>query len=340
MKSLNYIGSKRSLIDFLHSSIQEVIPSDKWKHLSFCDLFAGTGIVGYSLGRKFKEVITNDLEYYSFVINKGLYTPFTPRLKQKIEDLNKLAIDTTQKGEGLVSKFYSEEALPEPRLFFTKENARRIDVIRTELNKMKSSEQISSDEFHFLLGSLLVSADKVANTASVYGAFLKKFKSSSLKSLLLEPLHDSCETIEHCVHNTDANNITTEKLDVVYLDPPYNQRQYGANYSPLNYIALYDENVEIKGKTGLIENYNKSSFCKKKGLKDVFDTLINNLVKKQSQYIFVSYNNEGLLSIDELKEILEKYGEVELKTKDYKRFKSSNNEGDTNVQEFLWCLKR
>lgn len=333
MKSLNYIGSKRSLIDFLSCSIKDVIPERNWKSLSFCDLFAGTGIVGFTIGRNFRKVIANDLEYYSFVINKALYITFTTKLDKCISKLNDLVKNEHLLGEELITKNYSE-----PRLFFTKENARRIDVIRTEIDKMKSSSQITQDEFYFLLGSLLVSADKVANTASVYGAFLKKFKASALKPMILEPLHDNIEQIDNIVLNCDANNIDTDHLDVVYLDPPYNQRQYGANYSPLNYIAIYNNNVEVKGKTGLIDNYNKSAFCKKKGLKELFDNLVSILVKKSTKYIFISYNNEGLLSCDELREVLEKYGKVELKTRDYKRFKSSTNEGEMVVQEYLWCL--
>ncbi len=338
MKSLNYIGSKRSLIDFLKESIDATV--DYKKKYTFCDLFSGTGIVGFTIGKEFNEVICNDLEYYSFVINKGLYTPFTSFLKDQIDYLNNLADTESNKGNGYVTENYSD-----PRLFFTKDNARRIDVIRTELNDMLDNDKIKKNEFYFLLGSLIVSADKVSNTASVYGAYLKKFKASAIKKLILEPLHETKEDITHLILNFDINTIDeckkleNKSLDVVYLDPPYNNRQYGANYCPLNYIAYYDSNISVKGKTGLLENYNKSSFCRKAGLKTLFDQLINKLVKKSAKYIFVSYNNEGLLSITDLREILSKYGKVELKEKKYKRFKSSieDDSGDS-VQELLWCL--
>ncbi len=339
MKSLNYIGSKRSLIDFIKTSIDEVVGNNKKKY-TFCDLFAGTGIVGFTIGKEFNSVITNDMEYYSFVINKALYVPFTSFLKDQIDYLNDLADTEKKYGNGYMVENYSE-----PRLFFTKDNARRIDVIRTELNDMLNKSKIKQNDFYFLLASLIVSADKVSNTASVYGAYLKKFKASALKKLTIEPLHDSKEEIPHIILNCDINTIDEHKelenksLDVVYLDPPYNNRQYGANYCPLNYIAYYNNNISVKGKTGLLENYNKSSFCKKAGLKAVFDQLINKLVKKSAKYVFVSYNNEGLLSIEELREILNKYGKVELKEKKYKRFKSciEDDSGDS-VQELLWCL--
>lgn len=338
MKSLNYIGSKRSLIDFLKESIDNVVVNKK--DYTFCDLFSGTGIVGFTIGKEFQSIITNDMEYYSFVINKGLYVPFTAFLKEKISYLNDIADIETNKGNGYIIEHYSE-----PRLFFTKDNARRIDVIRTELNNMLSSKKITDNDFYFLLGSLILSADKVSNTASVYGAYLKQFKTSAKKVLKLEPLHDCNDDVKSIVLNCDINRIDeckeldNKNLDVVYLDPPYNNRQYGANYCPLNYIARYDNNISVKGKTGLLENYNKSSFCRKKGLKELFEDLINKLVKKSAKYIFISYNNEGLLSISELREILTKYGKVVLKEKKYKRFKSSiEDDSNDSVQELLWCL--
>jgi adenine-specific DNA-methyltransferase len=338
MKSLNYIGSKRSLIEFLNDSIDSVI--DNKKDYTFCDLFAGTGIVGFTIGKHFKSIVSNDMEYYSFVINKGLYVPFTFFLKKKIEFLNQTADIETNIGDGFVIENYSE-----PRLFFTKDNARRIDVMRTELNNMLSKKEITKSDFYFLLGSLIVSSDKVSNTASVYGAFLKQFKPSAQKKLILEPLHDSTEDINHIVLNCDINTIDEQKelegetLDVVYLDPPYNNRQYGANYCPLNYIARYDNKLLVKGKTGLIDNYNKSNYCRKKGLRELFENLIEKLVKKSAKYIFISYNDEGLLSIEELRELLSKYGKVELKETKYKRFKSSIEDDSKNsVQELLWCL--
>lgn len=343
MKSLNYIGSKRSLIDFLKESINEIVPNKN--NYTFCDLFSGTGIVGFSIGKSFSKVITNDLEYYSFVINTGLYVPFTSFLKDQIDYLNELANNEDNKGNGYMVEKYSESS-SEPRLFFTKENARRIDVIRTELNVMLTENKISKSDYFYLLGSLIVSSDKVSNTASVYGAFLKKFKASALKKLKLEPLHESSDIVKHIALNCDINTIhlnkqvENETFDIVYLDPPYNNRQYGANYCPLNYIAYYNKDIVVKGKTGLIENYNKSCFCKKKGLNETFSELIEKLINKSAKYIFISYNNEGLLSITELRQILEKFGQVELKQKTYKRFKSSlEDESNDTVQELLWCLK-
>jgi len=151
--------------------------------------------------------------------------------------------------------------------------------------------------YYFLLASLLESADKVANTASVYGAFLKHFKKSAQKDLVLTSakFEKNCNT--HQVFNEDSNQLIKKiRGDILYLDPPYNQRQYGANYHLLNTIALYDD-FETKGKTSM-RDYQRSNYCKKSEVKNNFEDLVKSADFK---YIFLSYNNEGLMSFDCIK---------------------------------------
>jgi hypothetical protein len=140
------------------------------------------------------------------------------------------------------------------------------------------------------------------------------------------------------------NYCNTEELEF-YFKPTLHTftdtttANFHVSYCPLNYIARYDNKLLVKGKTGLIDNYNKSNYCRKKGLRELFENLIEKLVKKSAKYIFISYNDEGLLSIEELRELLSKYGKVELKETKYKRFKSSIEDDSKNsVQELLWCL--
>ncbi|NBO22658.1 modification methylase [bacterium] len=332
MQSLNYIGSKRTLIDFIKTSILSSVASPE--NLTFCDIFSGTGIVGFSLAEHFHRVVSNDMEYYSFCINNALLDcAYTDNLKTKIDALNRLAEDQKNTGQQLVVKEYTE-----PRLFFTTDNARRIDVIRAEIDNMHAKEEISKPEYYFLIASLLVCCDKVANTTSVYGAFLKKFKASAEKKLILTPIHTRNCRINCTVFNQNAVDVSFNSMDVVYLDPPYNHRQYGANYSPLNYIALYDPNVKVMNKTGLMEGYNKSDFCKKTNIKNTYNELLNKLVSNNAKYIFISYNNEGILDSNDMQELLNKFGKVELKSIEYKKYKSSKDDNKHTVKELLWCL--
>jgi len=127
--------------------------------------------------------------------------------------------------------------------------------------------------------------------------------------------------------------------DILYLDPPYNQRQYGANYHLLNTIAKYD-NFIPKGKTGLRE-YNRSNYCKRKEVTLNFEELIKNANFK---YIFLSYNNEGLMGKEEIANVMKKYGKYDLITKEYQRFKAdktkNRNHKANKTFEYLHMLEK
>jgi len=194
--------------------------------------------------------------------------------------------------------------------------------------------------YYFLLASLLEKADAVANTASVYGAFLKHLKKSAQKSLDIKPALFEVNDNEHEVYNEDANFLINRiEGDVLYLDPPYNAREYGANYHLLNTIALYDDFVP-RGKTGLRE-YSRSLYCKKREVEKAFDDLIRNAKFK---YIFLSYNNEGLMTKEAVEEIMKKYGRYDLLTTEYQRFKAdkTENRNHTAVRttEYLHILEK
>ena len=327
---LNYIGSKKTLLSFLEEKIGYVINSST----SFADLFSGTGVVGQRFKNIAHHVTVNDTEYYSFVINYAmLKCDYSPKLLSLVEELNVLAGIS-----GLITENFSQE-----RMFFTRENAMKIDAIRMKIEEWKEAEVIDIAEFYYLLACLLVAADKVANTASVYGAYLKKYKNTALKAVKVELVHTEIDITskDHEVYNQDTLSLILDKeFDIVYIDPPYNHRQYAANYSPLNYIALYDENIEIKGKGGVIKNYFKSSFCRKADVIDSFDSLIKNT---KASHIFVSYNNEGLVCQNDLLNIFNKYGVTVVHTKEYKKFlshKETKHKELRIVTEYLYEIKK
>ena len=151
--TLNYIGSKKTLIPFIEKVIDENISKDD---LIFGDLFAGTGIVGQTLSKKFR-IISNDIEYYSFVVNNAvLKCSYSEELQKKIDDLNKL-----EGKKGLISEEYSLLG-EKKRMFFTNKNVMKADSIRIKIEELKDS--ITIHEYYFLLASLLVTLDKLANT--------------------------------------------------------------------------------------------------------------------------------------------------------------------------------
>ena len=160
----------------------------------------------------------------------------------------------------------------------------------------------------------------MANTASVYGAFLKKFKASALKPFEMKPLRLTNHVTQCMAYWEDANQVIDEiKCDVLYLDPPYNHRQYGANYHVLETIAAYDQPT-LKGVTGM-RDYQRSLYCRQESAGEALTNLIG---KARTKHILMSYNDEGVLSMDEVNRILGSRGQVTTFTERYSRFKADN----------------
>ncbi len=336
---MNYIGSKLSLLEFLEASITEVVDNDCD---SFCDLFAGTGIVGTHFKKRGYKIIANDIQYYSYVLNRHYIG------NHKVLNFNSLVAEISGLGnietknrkdfvcdylsniEGIEGFIYENYCLggtkdnDQPRLYFTDENGKRCDAIRQKIEEWKIKDLINDDEYYFLVTSLIESIDKYANTASVYGAYLKKIKKTAQNDLILKPAELIINDQDHVVFNTDINSIIGKiNGDILYLDPPYNHRQYATNYHLLETIAKYD-NPNIYGKTGLRDySKQKSLYCSRRQVFNAFRDLI---LKAKSRYIFLSYNNEGLMSLDDIKEIMSLRGKYGYFTKEYNRFKADRSE--------------
>jgi adenine-specific DNA-methyltransferase len=329
---MNYIGSKLKLSSWINDEINNIT---NIKNNIFCDLFAGTGVIGRTFKNKVKQIISNDIEDYSFVLNKNYIENHLdiPGKEEYINKLNNLPLIEN----GFIYQNYCLGSGSE-RQYFSDENGKKIDTIRQQIEIWYKNTEINSNLYYFLLASLIESADKVANTASVYGAYLKHLKKSAQKPLILKSAEFIINDNNHKVYKEDANELIKKiSGDILYLDPPYNARQYGANYHLLNTIAKYDEFVP-KGKTGLRE-YNKSNYCKKGEVKQSFEDLIKNAKFK---YIFLSYNNEGLMGEVEIKNIMSKYGKYSLVKKAYQRFKADKNRTQKadKTFEYLHILKK
>lgn len=314
---MNYIGSKFRLAGFITDIIRSTVGKDLSKKI-FCDLFAGTGIVGRTLKADVKTVIANDLEYYGYVLNKNYIENHTEiSTKQEyIDKLNKLPLVD----DGFIYKNYCLGGGSD-RQYFSDYNGKKIDTVRQGIEKWRKTKKINENLYFFLLASLLESADKLANTASVYAAYLKQLKKSAQKDLVIKSAEFMLTHTEHSVFNEDSNTLI-ERIngDILYLDPPYNARQYGANYHLLNTIAKYDTFIP-QGKTGL-RNYQKSAWCSSGKVEIEFAALLS---KAKFKYIFLSYNNEGLMSMQTIKKIMSRYGRYDLMLTDYQRFKADSD---------------
>ena len=339
VQRLNYIGSKYKLLDWIFEHIKDKTGYElEGKYVA--DLFAGTGIISHYLRNLGCIVVSNDAELYSYIITSALsQSTYSRKLQNIINEFN----GCEQKKVGYITENYSPYNTND-RKFFTTENAMKIDYIRYTIEGMIDS--LSRQEYIFLLASLIVSADNVSNVPAVYGCYLKNFKDKAKKHMVLIPIHTNTDlgNEKSVTYNKNIVDLIEElsDIDIVYLDPPYNERQYSKNYFPLNMIAKNPEILknepDLKGVTGIPKDCFISPFCKKSNVENAFRELFLKLQGK-TKWIFMSYNNESLLTKDKLIELMSVYGKCTVVEQDYKRFKSFKYNKDKPIQEYLFCLE-
>ena len=337
VKRLNYIGSKFKLLEWITETIQTCTGWKTFENRCIGDIFAGTGIVSYHFRSLGAAVVSNDSELYSSIITRAMNSSVhTDTCRRILEELNRLPSTV-----GYVTRHYSPYEGNE-RMFFTVDNAMRIDAIRQEIEHIRP--KTTDDEYTFLLASLLVSADNVSNVPADYGCYLKEFKAKALKPIVLHPIHTLQTPAKQgsSTSNRDVLGITDLRADVVYLDPPYNERQYSKNYFPLNIIAKRPVDLEteppLKGKTGIPTDCFVSPFCKKgTTVQTAFDTLFRQI---DAPWILLSYSSEGIVPKDTIVELMSRYGTVTVYEQEYKRFKSFEYNENKPVTEYLFCLHK
>lgn len=327
---MRYIGNKTKLLTFINDIIIEYTKNADIN--KFYDLFSGTGSVSNNMKSTY-NIVSNDLLKSSYFINLGLLNN-KPELPDNIFD-----ILNNQECEGFIYNNYSE--MGSERLYFSQENGKKIDGIKKYLYEQYNSNNLTSQQFYYLMYCFIYSIHKVSNTTGVYGAFLKKLQSISKNTIIVEdlPINSTDKTIE--VYNKDCIELLNliNENDIIYMDPPYNSRQYSSNYHLLETIVNETEpNIKIikekESVAGLPDNLLKSKWCSKKTIVEE----IEKIAKSKSKFIFMSYNNEGLITIDNIVNIFEKYGNVIIKKIEHKKYKSNQNSNSKNVDEVVICL--
>lgn len=335
---MNYIGSKYSLLSEIQQILSEGrVPTDGIA----ADLFAGTGSVAQLLKMRGHIVYANDWQRYSYHTNVALVElDEVPSFSGLLRDANwrnatsiapsrgipcysltsreglfcdgpaKRVLDYLDALPGSEGVFYDAycEGGSAGRLYFSCPNGRRIQAIRDTIAHWAAAGLVSNREESWLIAGLIEAADRVANTASVYGAHLKHVKRSALRPLqmvALIPAVGIALSGEHKVTCSDSE-VFLEGLEgettLVYIDPPYNARQYCSNYHILETIARWDlHSFTPRGRTGLRPvGWQRSQYCSVRTVESAFRRLFSLL---RSDYVLFSYNNEGLLSKEELEAI-------------------------------------
>ncbi|WP_432650283.1 DNA adenine methylase [Huintestinicola sp.] len=340
---MRYIGGKNLLLENINNVINDEIPNIS----SVIDLFAGSGVVSNNFKSFGYRTISNDFLYFSYVISTASIKlnkkpPFKNLgISDPIKHLNDLTIADTEYSVSDCFIYNNYSPVGDcNRMYFQPENAMKIDIIRLTIEKWYKNNLITEDEYFYLLASLINAVPFVANITGVYAAYLKFWDERTYKKLeLTAPVIISNGKKNECF-NTDYTNLLSKKCDLLYADPPYNSREYLPNYHILETIARYDY-PEIHGVTGM-RNYDdqKSVFCKKNTVASAFETMIRDC---QSKYILISYNNEALLSTEELSEICRKYAvgdSFKLFEYDYRRYKNKIPNNSNGLKEQLYLLRR
>jgi adenine-specific DNA-methyltransferase len=352
---ITYIGNKRALLDFIGNGIkrvQEKLHKDK---LKIFDAFSGSGIVA----RYFKQfadlLIVNDLEKYSALINQCYLSNENelniPLLQQYYYEL----IAEADKGlkKGIISELYAPDddanIQPHERVFYTSRNAMYIDTVRQLI------ERIPENERKYFLAPLLAEASIHANTSGVFKGFYKNKETGlgqfgginqdalfritgSIKLPFPVFSNYSCDTV---IYNNNANDIIKilPEVDIAYLDPPYNQHPYGSNYFMLNLILDYIYPEKTSTISGIPENWNRSAYNKANHALKALTYLVENI---NAKYVIISFNSDGFIGSDQMRDMLEKIGKLEVLETKYNAFLGSRNlkTREIYVKEYLYLLEK
>ena len=308
------------------------------------DIFAGTGIVSRFFKEQGYSVLSNDILYLSYVLNKGILemnAPISHKMREIITHLNNLSLENCPWFD-IESAFIYQNYSPHDeckRMYFQCNNALKIDLIRQEIERLRN--QISDSEYYYLLSLLLNAVPYVSNITGTYGAYLKFWDKRTFNELILEEVEIPLSNVICQCFNQNANALAHQiECDLVYLDPPYNGRQFMPNYHVLETIARYDY-PEINGVTGVRKDPDKmSDFCKKGRAEAAFRELFNAL---NCRYLLLSYNNEGLLSTDVMSQIVCDSGNIHtfrLFEYDYRRYKNKIPNNTEGLKELLYFIEK
>lgn len=354
---LTCIGNKRKLVGNIRVIIDEIrqlLAKDK---LNIVDGFAGSSVVSRELTYVSENIYTNDLELYSYLMSYCYLITPTDSQKENIAKHIRYMNELAEKGpyvEGIMCKLYSPKDTKNikegERCFYTRENALIIDTLRHYI-----ANSVGPDIVNYCLVPLLNKASINTNTAGVFKGFYKdnnigKFggKGEFALSRIIKPIRLDMpiwNTMDYKAFptNKDINVLVNElpdNIDVMYLDPPYNQHPYGSNYFMLNVIAKNEEPLELSKVSGIPTNWNKSKYNTQKTALEAMKHLMTNALTK-SKYLLISYNNEGIITDSDWKILFGSYNVKKYEIK-YDTYKGSRNLKDRSdkVIEIMYLVSK
>ena len=329
---ITYIGNKRKLVNTIEEVVKRLQPQ------TCADAFSGSGVVSRMLLGHSKKLYVNDLELYCEILSKCfLVTPSwadTDDVVRHIEEMN-VCPDKV----GFVSEMYASQE----RQFYTPENGRRIDGMLDYIGRC-----VPEHLRPYCLGPLLVKASIHTNTSGVFKGFHKGGwggKGGYALDRITKRIEVECPTwLEPSrdvdVWRQDACDFLRDlpQVDLIYLDPPYNQHPYGSNYFMLNLICTNERPHTVSKVSGIPGDWNKSQYNSKGKIREAMELTLR-LATEKAKHTLVSYNNEGFIKPDEWEEILEPYTYEKIEI-DYSCYKGGRNlkNRPKKVTEFLFII--
>jgi adenine-specific DNA-methyltransferase len=341
---MRYIGGKAGLLDSIKTIVESQCggPGNK----IFCDLFSGTGVVARFFKNDY-QIIANDMLYFPYIVTcAGIENNASPAfrnlrksgIKDPIQYLDNLP--PAPKQYCFIAEHYSPNGKA-GRMYLSKENALRIDAIRQQIEVWKNESLLTGKEYRYLLASLLEGVPFVSNITGTYGAYLKHWDKRALNrfSMVRQPVSNNGK--KNICYNENVNGLIKKiSGDILYIDPPYNTRQYLPNYHVLETIARYDA-PEISGVTGLRPYNNlKSDYCVKQNVENVFENLI---ADADFKHIVMSYSDDGLLTPDTILAILSRHckgGAAHLEKIPYARYKGKQPQEKKEHNEYIFYARK
>ena len=320
------------MVEEIDSFIESRVESEE--PLTLFDAFCGTGAVSDRLKNKFNLVINDNLKWATVYTAGRLYAP-SCHFERLGFDPFAFLNQSDEKVQGFIYKNYAPTE--SSRMY-----AARIDYFRKQIEEWHKNKLLSEAEYMLLLASLVESVSRVSNTAGVYGAFLKKWDGRALKPIeFIKPAYNACDSLNIKIYNDKTENIISDvKCDILYLDPPYTQNQYGTQYHLLETLILNDHPSVSKVTGSRPVMPMRSDWSKEYKAHILLDKIIANTT---ARYIVMSYNNDGLMSKEYIEAVMKRYGKPETyccKKISYKKYQNWKSQNHKEHFEYLFFVEK
>ena len=328
LESRRYIGCKTKLVDWIFGLIDE----HTHEIHSFCDIFAGTGVVAHRALQRYERVVVNDFLHSNNVMYRAFFAPGNWS-EEKVQDIINMfnSVEPNRIRENYFSKNFGGK-------YFYHDTAKKVGYIRERLKNMHG--ELTDKEYAVLMASLIYSIDRHANTMGHFDAYHKKAPvAHQFVMRMIEA--ESFGGME--IHQEDANRLARNiNVDLTYLDPPYNSRQYSRFYHVYENLVQWKK-PQLYGTALKPKEENMSEYCRNAAF-SAFTDLVSHI---KSRYLVVSYNNtyhskstssENKIKLEQLEDVLSKCGRTQVFNHEFKAFNSGKTEFDDH-REYLFITE-